>query len=272
MVQNRWVKEARELQKKELPPYGEFTPTEPRIEPIIEGKINPAYIDMIATSLARRAEAEIVEFLKTAKERGFPSDYIEEYTQWIRDKANARATEIDTKLRADLATQAEAWYRREELKQPVWSERLGQYITPEQAADEEEVLRNLAFQRRTGISAVSGRALDQPTAPEYKAPSARYAPAFEETAGGLTGPQPWKDWFRQRFSTLYSKYAATLPRAGTFPSEREALTETERVEKGWADYLKRETPKLREEYATRYPQGFEAEPRAYQPAIKTVKF
>ena len=46
----------------------------------------------------------------------------------------------------------------------------------------------------------------------------------------------------------------------------------ERAEKGWAEYLKRREPELREEYETRYPWGMYGRPSLYQPRIRTISF
>ena len=104
-------------------------------------------------------------------------------------------------------------------------------------------------------------------------PRPEYMPAFEEERMGLEGPQPWRQWFESRYPTLTKRFQAILPKLergfwpGLYPGEVE-----EKAEKTWAEYLKRKTPELREEYATKYPYGMGGRPWAFAPRIKTVGF
>jgi len=188
---------------------------------------------------------------------------------------------IIARAKSQLATEGLTpnlpYYEMVQAGKGEWERGISDIIYPPETQaqrDEREVQRNLAWQQKSGMSIVSGRPLGW-RSPEavYSPPAARYAPAFETTAEGIGGTQPWKDWFRERFGSLASKYEATLPRQEKYFSEAEALAETQRTEKGWAEYLRTQTPKLREEYATRYPYGMGAKPTwALQPKVKTVSF
>ena len=98
-----------------------------------------------------------------------------------------------------------------------------------------------------------------------------YRRAFTEAEAGLTGPQPWKEWFSREYGRIASEFETTIPRfeeqywPGLTPKEVES-----KVEESWAEYLK--TPRFREEYATRFPFGMGGRPWAYQPRIQTVAF
>jgi len=98
-----------------------------------------------------------------------------------------------------------------------------------------------------------------------------YQRAFTETAMGLAGPQPFRDWFGSQYPSIVAQFKTTIPKLeerywpGLGPKEVE-----ERVEQTWAEYLK--TPRFREEYATRYPLGQYGRPWAFAPRIQTVRF
>jgi len=79
----------------------------------------------------------------------------------------------------------------------------------------------------------------------------RPEPAFEEMRGGLQ-PQPWREWFESSYSQILRQYKAT---------------EEEPTTKGWAEYLKRRKPELKEEWWTG-----RRERAAFAPRITTVKF
>ena len=64
----------------------------------------------------------------------------------------------------------------------------------------------------------------------------------------------------------------SLKRRLKFREMLKELSPMEKAELGWAEYLKRREPELREEYETRYPWGMYGRPWAYQPRIRTVGF
>ena len=97
-------------------------------------------------------------------------------------------------------------------------------------------------------------------APRYApapTPAMRYEPAFEEMRGGLAGPQPWKDWFERMYGTLIRRYKGV---------------EAEPTEATWAEYLRTQKARLREEWygAGAYQRG--ERPPAFAPKIRTVTF
>jgi len=99
----------------------------------------------------------------------------------------------------------------------------------------------------------------------------KYGRIFGEAKTGLTGPEPWKEWFSSQFGRIASEFETTIPRfeerywPGLTPKEVER-----RAEETWTEYLK--SPRFGEEYATRYPFGMGGRPWAYQPRIQTVAF
>jgi len=95
-------------------------------------------------------------------------------------------------------------------------------------------------------------------APSYAYPEPmRYEPAFEEERAGLGGTRPWKSWFENRYGTLVRRF--------------KAITE-EPTEKGWAEYLKAQKPKLREEWAGLGAWGRGERPSAFAPRVRTVRW
>ena len=90
---------------------------------------------------------------------------------------------------------------------------------------------------------------------------------------GLTGTEPYKEWFSSRYPSIVAEFQATIPKMeqrywpGLMPGEVK-----EEVEKTWAEYLKAEMPRRREEYTTQYPYGMGGRPWAFAPRIQTVKF
>jgi len=89
------------------------------------------------------------------------------------------------------------------------------------------------------------------------APAVKYEPAFEEMRTGLAGPQPWKDWFERMYGTLIRRYKGV---------------EAEPTEETWAEYLRTQKARLREEWygAGAYQRG--ERPSAFAPKIRTVAF
>ena len=90
--------------------------------------------------------------------------------------------------------------------------------------------------------------------PRPEAP--RYEPAFEQMRAGLQ-PQPWREWFERSYSRLLSQYK---------------LAEREPTEKGWAEYLKRKKPELKEEWWGRGAGARGERPAAFAPRITTVRW
>lgn len=152
--------------------------------------------------------------------------------------------------------QLETWEDRVKAGE-ITSEEVTRYIEKREALQEKRV----AKQRLA-------------TAWRYEPPEPEYGRAFEEERLGLGGAQPWRSWFESQYPTLVSRFKLTIPKMeqryweyGLRPREVEA-----RVEKTWAEYLKKRKPELREEYATRYPFGVGGRPWAFAPRIQTVKF
>ena len=132
----------------------------------------------------------------------------------------------------------------------------------------------------------------------YAPPQPEYAPAFEKILMGLEGrPEPYKDWFARRYSSILAEFEATLPELkseawkvtpryltrgrkirelGKEALKKEAMWpgEVERriEEKLWPEYLETAEAGWREKYATRYPYGEYGRPWAYAPRVKTVGF
>ena len=104
-------------------------------------------------------------------------------------------------------------------------------------------------------------------------PRPEYRRAFTQELMGLTGPEPYKEWFSSRYPSIVAEFQATIPKMeqrywpGLMPGEVK-----EEVEKTWAEYLKAEMPRRREEYTTQYPFGIGGRPWAFAPRIQTVKF
>ncbi len=89
----------------------------------------------------------------------------------------------------------------------------------------------------------------------------------------MGGTLPFQDWFGSRFPSLVAKFKSTLPNLtqrgfpGLSPRQAEA-----QIEQQWAEVLKRRTPQLREEFATRFPFGPQGRPERFAPPIQTVGF
>ena len=125
------------------------------------------------------------------------------------------------------------------LKHKVWGS-----LGPEERKERER-------RRPRGV-----RELPAPQRAPYVTPFA-YEPAFEAIRGGLAGPQPWKDWFERMYGTLIRRYKGV--EAGPPPV-------------GWAEYLKEQRPKLREEWWSGGAYGRGERPGAFAPKIRTVAF
>jgi len=129
--------------------------------------------------------------------------------------------------------------------------------TPEEQARLREV-PELARAYQRGKIDVFGKPI-QPSQPtQYP----NYETAFQGISGGLGGTQYWKNWYESTYASQLSKFKAGQPKEAT-AAESEA---------GWAEFLKKRQPVLKEEYAKQYPFGAQGRPWAYQPAIKTVGF
>ncbi len=108
---------------------------------------------------------------------------------------------------------------------------------------------------------------------QFAPPRPEFGAGFEEVKEGVGGTLPFQDWFGSRFPSLVAKFQATLPdltQAG-FPGLTPRQAETQ-IEQQWAEVLKRRTPQLREEFATRFPFGPQGRPERFAPRIQTVGF
>lgn len=130
-------------------------------------------------------------------------------------------------------------------------------------------------------------------------PQPRYRPAFYEALGGLPGSRPYLDWFESRFPSLVSEFQATLPTYKGFLTPEAAAREAEEIagiwgeptkkemraarrrperkgerpfELSWSEWLKQETPKLKERFWGMRPERRGEKPWAYQPMIRTRSF
>ncbi len=151
--------------------------------------------------------------------------------------------------------QLERWKQRVE-KGEITQEAVSSFI------DRREASQERASQRRR-----------QQAQWQFNPPRPELGAAFEETRAGIGGTLPFQDWFGSRFPSILARFQATLPKltqAG-FPglTPREAETQ---IEQSWAERLRRRTPELREEYATRFPFGSERYPSRFAPRITTVGF
>jgi len=97
-------------------------------------------------------------------------------------------------------------------------------------------------------------ALPAPYAPTT---GVKYGPAFEEMRVTLGGPQPWRDWFERMYGTLIRRYKGAAEKP---------------TEVGWAEYLKEQRARLREEWSRAGAYGRGERPAAFQPKIRTVAF
>ena len=102
--------------------------------------------------------------------------------------------------------------------------------------------------------------------PEYSRIFTQYAPELE-------GSQPWKDWFESNYSSLVAKFEASIPEfEAKYWKDKRPKEVEEEVEAGWAEWLKKKTPELKEEYQTKYPYGIQGRPWAFSPRVQTVQF
>lgn len=90
-----------------------------------------------------------------------------------------------------------------------------------------------------------------------------YGPGLEEMRAGLAEEMPrterWRDWFRSKYPRMVEQFEAKVP-------------ERERVEKTWAEYLKKRKPEFREEWYGLSPWERGERPGVYAPRIQTVGF
>ncbi len=84
-----------------------------------------------------------------------------------------------------------------------------------------------------------------------------FEPAFEEERARLGGPQIWKNWFEDRFGLQIRRFKGQVE---------------DQTEETWAAFLKKQTPKLREEWwkVGAFRRG--ERPSVQQPRIRTVRF
>ena len=86
---------------------------------------------------------------------------------------------------------------------------------------------------------------------------------FGQEKGAMRGSAPWKEWFQSRYPTLLAQFQKTLPEGELAP---------QKMEENWRSYLTRQTPLLRQKWATQAPSQRYERPWSYQPNIKTVQF
>lgn len=81
--------------------------------------------------------------------------------------------------------------------------------------------------------------------------------AYTEQLGEVAGTAPWKDWFRRQYPQLFREFK---------------VGEEKPTAVGWAEFLKKRKPELREEWWSlgAYQRG--ERPAAFAPRIKTVGF
>ncbi len=84
-----------------------------------------------------------------------------------------------------------------------------------------------------------------------------FEPAFEEERLGLGGSQIWKNWYEDRFGLQIRRFKGQVE---------------DQTEETWATFLKRQTPKLREEFQKVGAFRRGERPSAFQPRIRTVNF
>ncbi|KKN29262.1 hypothetical protein LCGC14_0845680 [marine sediment metagenome] len=84
-----------------------------------------------------------------------------------------------------------------------------------------------------------------------------FEPAFEKERLGLGGSQIWKNWYEARFGLQIRRFKGQVE---------------DQTEETWAAFLKKQTPKLREEWwkVGAFRRG--ERPSVQQPRIRTVRF
>ena len=109
--------------------------------------------------------------------------------------------------------------------------------------------------------------------PWTQAVTPEYSRVFTEASAGLTGAEPWKEWFASQYPSMVAQFKTTIP-----PLEQQywtGLTSQEaekKVEQSWAEYLQRQTGEQEQKYQSQYPFGQNRKPWAYAPRIQTVRF
>jgi len=268
---------------------------------ILEGEITPE------EAAAEEAAEELPEGVKKYEQDVF--DYLKQFIpKYITpEQAKARAAEayekVETEgyhrnlpyfremqeallLKQDIEKQAEAFEEAKiEKSARFFGVRPGQ--TPQEEAQSVEAYKKTleAYKGKPGLdTAIERREEGQRKARKahllrlewlYNKPEPYYGTALEEERTGLEGPQPYKRWFESKYSSLVSRFAA--PRQEMFEREywpawttpKEAGKE---IEKSWAGYLKKEVPKVKEEFYMQSPYEREERVPYYQPRIRTVKF
>ncbi len=174
-------------------------------------------------------------------EKWIGTDYINQFqARDIWDELNVRLRQAATTLLATGYTEEE-WPAEYERRQ-----------TEKARLKEEERVRG---QYRIQ-SMVGSRFAARP------APFTEYGPALEEMRAGFAETMPkterWRDWFRSKYPRMIEQF--------------EAKPEIRRTEKGWAEYLKKRKPEIREEWYGMTPYQRGERPSAFAPRIQTVKF
>ena len=200
-----------------------------------------------AAGAIRRQEAEQRSLLEKAQEA---SDYAakaarsEAYTRWQYAQS---PTEIYRQRVSDARKKA------------------GRAMYAAQRAAEAAGLREVPYSAYTKYT--------KPVTPWTQAVTPEYSRIFTQASMGLTGAEPWKDWFASQYPSMVAQFKTTIP-----PLEQQywtGLTSQEaekKVEQSWAEYLRRQTGEQEQKYQSQYPFGQNRKPWAYAPRIQTVAF
>lgn len=100
-------------------------------------------------------------------------------------------------------------------------------------------------------------------------PTPRYAAGFEAIRP-TTGTEPYLDYFSSHYSELLGGFQTILPRYEGRVLPEQVAAETARIEKSWAEYLKKKTPEIKERFYALSPSARGEYPSRYAPPIRTV--
>ena len=165
----------------------------------------------------------------------------------IWDEVNTRVTQAATTLMATGYTEEE------------WpAEHARRLKLRETARKEVEVAETQARWRGIPLSVEA----EEAKARSLIKPFTEYGAGLERIRTGFAGEVPqterWQDWFRSRYPRIIEQF--------------EVKPEAERTEKGWAEYLKRKKPEIKEQYYKQTPYERGERPSAFAPRIQTVGF
>ncbi len=206
-----------------------------------------------AIEIPRRKE-EQYENIKSAYLASTDMSFSEKFTALLRLHPDSGRTDVARQIRSDvigsltekdidpgIVRQYKSLYEKSVTDRPY-----AQWLIYQGLATPEG--------RSGGGDGVSRRLTRGPTTRPEAFP---FEPAFEEERARLGGPQIWKNWFEDRFGLQIRRFKGQVE---------------DQTEETWATFLKKQTPKLREEWwkVGAFRRG--ERPSAQQPRIRTVRF